>query len=248
MDSVIALLKDTPIPTILVLSGIVFLFLALAGQIAGKLEVPPTRQKWAAAAGAVFLSVGLLLYLAPGLPRASLAEGMPEPTRTALPEIAAVDPTGEPQEPTPAQGAVPSPPSSIAANSSATEGGEDCMTTIFSDITSERVVRVESGSSKELLGIQQTKEEPAGIILLELGKPIIVLTYNFVEDGEVFKIGAVVDGACQPMEFDNTSRGGPKEVLQNWDTLEVKSGATNYTLRFGYYGGMVSLVTSYYAE
>ena len=44
MDSLIALLQDTPIPTILVVSGVIFLFLALAGQIAGKLEVPPARQ------------------------------------------------------------------------------------------------------------------------------------------------------------------------------------------------------------
>jgi hypothetical protein len=70
MDSIVSVLKDTPIPTILVVSGIVFLFLALAGQIAGRLEVPPERQKWSALAGALLLSAGLLLYLIPAHPQA----------------------------------------------------------------------------------------------------------------------------------------------------------------------------------
>src|SRR5512139_3509524 len=66
MDSIVSLLKDTPIPTILVVGGIVFLFLALAGQIAGKLEVPASRQKWSALAGILLMSAGLLLYIIPG--------------------------------------------------------------------------------------------------------------------------------------------------------------------------------------
>ena len=69
MDSIIGLLKDTPIPTILVVSGIVFLFLALAGSVAGKLEMPPARQKWSAFASFVLLTAGLLLYILPGSAR-----------------------------------------------------------------------------------------------------------------------------------------------------------------------------------
>jgi hypothetical protein len=43
MESAIAALKDTPIPTILVIAGIVFLLLAIAGQLAGRIAVPPER-------------------------------------------------------------------------------------------------------------------------------------------------------------------------------------------------------------
>jgi hypothetical protein len=48
MDSVIATLKDTPVPTILVVAGIVFLLLSIAGQLAGRIAVPPERQRQAA--------------------------------------------------------------------------------------------------------------------------------------------------------------------------------------------------------
>jgi hypothetical protein len=48
MDSIIAALKDTPLPTILVVAGIAFLLLAVAGQIAGRIVVAPERQRWSA--------------------------------------------------------------------------------------------------------------------------------------------------------------------------------------------------------
>jgi hypothetical protein len=43
MEGVIKALKDTPIPTILVIAGIVFLLLAIAGQLAGRIAVAPER-------------------------------------------------------------------------------------------------------------------------------------------------------------------------------------------------------------
>lgn len=39
MESVVAALKDMPIPTILVIAGIVFLLLPIAGQLAGRIAV-----------------------------------------------------------------------------------------------------------------------------------------------------------------------------------------------------------------
>jgi hypothetical protein len=51
MESVLTALKDTPIPTILVVAGIAFLLLAIAGQLAGRIVVAPERQRWAAFIG-----------------------------------------------------------------------------------------------------------------------------------------------------------------------------------------------------
>ena len=248
MDSIIVLLKDTPIPTILVVSGVVFLFLALAGQIAGKLEVPPARQKWAAAAGAVFLGAGLLLYLAPGLPRVTQVENSSNPLGAAVAQPAQIDQPQGPQEASlseSAQSDFPSPTLSGAANSSSLGDLDKCIEGVFSGIPADRVVKVESGASKkELLGTHQTKNDPAGIILLELGQPVAALTYIIVQDDELFKIGSVVDGACQPAEYVNAARGGDRNVLQNFDWLEVTSTAGVYSLRFSYYGGVVTLDTS----
>jgi hypothetical protein len=246
MDSIIVLLKDTPIPTILVVSGIVFLFLALAGQVAGKLEVPPARQKWAAAVGAVFLGAGLLLYLSPDFSRASQAEMPSNPVQAAA---AQQDAAPAPPVAGTAQQAQSQPASSSvqsgASDSPDLEGMAGCLDGFFSGIAADRIVQVESGTaSKVLLSAQQSKKEPSGLVLLELGQPVVALSYFFFEEDALFKIGSLVDGACQPVEYTNGSRGGDKNVLQNWDTLEVTSGEYVYAMRFDYSGGVVGLGTS----
>jgi hypothetical protein len=65
MESVVAVLKDTPVPTILVVAGILFLLLAIAGQVAGRITVAPERQRWAAVMGSILLIAGLALYVVP---------------------------------------------------------------------------------------------------------------------------------------------------------------------------------------
>lgn len=63
MEDIIKALKDTPIPTILVVAGIVFLLLAIAGQLAGRIIVPSERQPWAAVIGGVLLVIGVTLTI-----------------------------------------------------------------------------------------------------------------------------------------------------------------------------------------
>jgi hypothetical protein len=75
MESVVAALKDTPIPTILVIAGIAFLLLAIAGQVAGRIAVAPERQRWAALIGGGLLAIGLALHLVPLL----RSQGTPPP-------------------------------------------------------------------------------------------------------------------------------------------------------------------------
>jgi hypothetical protein len=78
MESVLAALKDTPIPTILVIAGIVFLLLAIAGQLAGRIVVAPERQRWAGVIGSVLLAAGIVLYVVPqGRPASPKTEGVP---------------------------------------------------------------------------------------------------------------------------------------------------------------------------
>jgi hypothetical protein len=65
MESAITALKDTPIPTILVVAGIAFLLLAIAGQLAGRIVVAPERQRWAAVIGGGLLAIGIALHVVP---------------------------------------------------------------------------------------------------------------------------------------------------------------------------------------
>jgi hypothetical protein len=75
INAFIAALKDTPIPTILVVAGIVFLLLSIAGQLAGRIVVPPERQREAAIIGGFLLVVGVALHIAPP----KLFDGPPVP-------------------------------------------------------------------------------------------------------------------------------------------------------------------------
>jgi hypothetical protein len=100
MDSMIAALKDTPVPTILVVAGIAFLLLSIAGQLAGRIAVPPERQRQAAIIGGLLVVVGIALHVAPPLKSPSKP---PEVPRTPPPEP-------------PPEKKLPSPPSQTPPN------------------------------------------------------------------------------------------------------------------------------------
>lgn len=61
MTEALLAIKDTPIPTILIAGGMLFIFLALAGRI----EVPPERRRWVAIFSTLFMIVGIVLLLVP---------------------------------------------------------------------------------------------------------------------------------------------------------------------------------------
>jgi hypothetical protein len=251
MEGLVAVLKDTPIPTILVVSGIVFLFLALAGQIAGKLEVPPERQKWSALAGAVLLSAGLLLYISPARPQGDgdLSGGVTFHAAASQPAPLSQAPASESSASAPTSQGSSAPTLSELAGNPVLGEGESCFEEIFSAIPADRVEKVEIGKvDKELLAPHQNKKDRAGFMVLELGEPVLAITYIYFEEDSLFKIGSVVDAACQPLAFANASRGGAREVLENWDSLAVTVEKEVYNLRFGYSGGIVSLDTRKFQE
>jgi hypothetical protein len=79
METVLAALKETPIPTILVIAGIVFLLLSIVGQLAGRITVPPERQRQATIIGCLLVVVGVALHVV--TPRLN----PPEPQRVPAP-------------------------------------------------------------------------------------------------------------------------------------------------------------------
>jgi hypothetical protein len=104
MESVIAALKDTPIPTILVIAGIVFLLLAIAGQLAGRIAVAPERQRWAAIIGGVLLVIGVVLHVLPqvklttrGTEEVPASRPSTPPTKDQPPQSSGVSPSTQPQ-------------------------------------------------------------------------------------------------------------------------------------------------------
>lgn len=68
MQDIFSTLKDTPIPTILVVSGILFLLLSVANQFAGKISIDPARQRLAVVIGSILITLGIGLYILPTAP------------------------------------------------------------------------------------------------------------------------------------------------------------------------------------
>jgi len=108
MESLLGALKDTPIPTILVIAGILFLLLSIAGQLAGRITVPPEQRRHATVIGCLLVVVGVALHVVrPLLNPAKLPE---TPSETIPPP--AITPEQPPQPSAPAPSPQPSPSTS----------------------------------------------------------------------------------------------------------------------------------------
>jgi hypothetical protein len=99
MESVFTALKDTPLPTILVIAGLVFLLLSMAGQLIGHITVPPERQRWAAVTGGMLLIMGIGLHVIPLMwPSASGTRNAPV-SQLSTPPVEEVSPRPSPASP-----------------------------------------------------------------------------------------------------------------------------------------------------
>ena len=63
MEDIFIEIVKTPLPTILVMSGILFLFLAVVGKFGARIAVNPQKQRLAGLLGAVLLVGGVALYI-----------------------------------------------------------------------------------------------------------------------------------------------------------------------------------------
>lgn len=61
MKDLLSTLKDTPVPTLLILAGIFFLMLSVVTRLGGAIEVSPSQQKLAIPIGLFLLSIGIAL-------------------------------------------------------------------------------------------------------------------------------------------------------------------------------------------
>lgn len=68
MDAVINALFNSPLHTLLVASGLIFLLLTIVSQIGGIITVSAERQKLSAAIGAVLLALGIVLHFKSAAP------------------------------------------------------------------------------------------------------------------------------------------------------------------------------------
>jgi len=79
VTDLLASLKDTPLPLLLILAGLFFLLLSVAAKVGGAIEVSPSQQRIAIPIGLSLLTVGIILNL-----QAPQTAGNPSPTVSTL--------------------------------------------------------------------------------------------------------------------------------------------------------------------
>jgi hypothetical protein len=82
MHDVLLAMKDTPLPTILVIAGIFCLLLSVTSQFTGKITIDPTQRFWARLAGAALVLVGIGINYA-----GSILSGHESADKTATNEL-----------------------------------------------------------------------------------------------------------------------------------------------------------------
>lgn len=65
MESIVTTIKDTPLPTILIMAGVIFLLLSVATEIRGIIKLDEKHRPMARLFGLLLLIIGLTLYFIP---------------------------------------------------------------------------------------------------------------------------------------------------------------------------------------
>ena len=99
----------------------------------------------------------------------------------------------------------------------------------------ERIVTLEEGThDRDIIQVDQPKGQPVSIRFTQDGRALGALLLQPFPKDDLFKVQDVVDAQNRPVgEYSNASRGGPKNVLQNWDTLHVRFENKLYQLQVG---------------
>jgi hypothetical protein len=195
MESVIEALKNTPIPTILVVAGIVFLLLSIAGQLAGRITVPPERQRQATIIGCLLIMIGVALHVVPPRLAPPQFPGVPIPT---APQPA---PTVEqPQQPSGGlQTSQPSAESSVQASTEEKEPNEDITTaTVIAEGTTVRG-SIRTDEDQDFFRFNPSSYKTRVVIRTRSAASFIlmVIVYDHVEN----LIGMYSATAIQPATF-----------------------------------------------
>jgi hypothetical protein len=100
-------------------------------------------------------------------------------------------------------------------------------------IPAERTVTLEDGTNnRDIIQVDQPKDRPISIKFTQNNRTLGALTLLPFPKDDLFKVQDVVDAQNRPVvEYSNDSRGGPKNVLQNSDSLHIRFENKIYLLR-----------------
>ncbi len=88
MDAVLNAIQKTPVSTILILAGLLFLLLGVVTKIGGIIEVSPEQKRWTLPLGLFILAIGLAFYFTSRSAEAPPTSSNPAPATAAFTETA----------------------------------------------------------------------------------------------------------------------------------------------------------------
>jgi hypothetical protein len=152
-------------------------------------------------------------------------------TRGSKPEA---DGAPSPSAGTSAGAPVAIPPAENAAAATAPA----CVATLMGSVAAERRTTVEVGMRDlDVVSPPQPLDLPFALALTENGSPVGAIRLRLYRGSDagshLFKVEAAVDAACRQAALSNASRGGDPRSLPNWDTLRLRLGQHDYSLRIG---------------
>lgn len=99
METFLNAIQKTPLPTILILAGLLFLLLGFVTKIGGIIEVSPEQKRWTIPIGLLVLAIGLVLNSATPAPNTTSAPTItpttgttPTPNAASVPTITSTNP------------------------------------------------------------------------------------------------------------------------------------------------------------
>lgn len=134
-------------------------------------------------------------------------------------------------------------PAPTPAPTSAPAALEECFRQ-FLPRDRDRWVGIEYGDpqSRVVTRLDQAENGGAAVLFNENGRSIGAVRFRFVRSGQsvggavsgFFKIDKVVGASCRPVEDYSNTTGAQKDMLANYDSLDVLLDGRHYNLRLGY--------------
>ncbi len=222
----INLISGTPLPTILVVGGMLFIALALGSQIGGKIEMPAERQRMAGILGGALLIVGLAFYFLPIV--ISRAGASPQTTSS----VAGSSAEGQSD-----------------AGGSNLSNREGCFGAYFAAIPDDRLASLETGAQDQVvINASQTKAEPFAILLTRDRQVVGGMIVNFFLESELFKLSSVVNAECVVVTTYENDYGDDPKTLGNWTDLELQLSDLRYVFNFDFSSGEIKGNFEFVAE
>ncbi len=218
-------INNTPLPTVLVVGGMLFIALAVGSQIGGRIELPAERQRAAGFLGILLLLIGIGFYFIPVI-SATILSGVQSTSLQSQSEF---------QDSNQAPSLESAPTQEVNSND---QTDSHCL----DNVSSNRITSIEVGTEDQVvLSANEVKDEVFGIVLSENRETIVNLELQIFVENEIFKIQSALDQNCSPIsEYENATRSSDKNTLQNWDSLAIRINNKLYDLRLGYSDGEVS--------